>query len=71
MGRFTVSKSPSIPRLVAALPFGGFIFSPTLANRVMHRLANRWKDEYGAAGRGYFPAWFGCFELEVIKSGLP
>jgi hypothetical protein len=43
------------------------IFAPTLANRLVHRLANRWKDEYERRWAWIFPAWFIYFELEVIK----
>jgi hypothetical protein len=42
-------------------------FAPSLANRVLHRLANRWPNKYENRWAWMFPAWFIYFELKVIK----
>lgn len=44
------------------------IFHPTLTNKIVHRLANRWPDAYEQRWAWIFPAWFLYFELEVDKS---
>jgi SAM-dependent methyltransferase len=43
-------------------------FDPTLVNRVMFRVANRWPHEYERRWAWLFPAWFLYFELEVLKA---
>jgi hypothetical protein len=43
------------------------VFHPTLLNKVVHRLANRWPDRYERRWAWLFPAWFLYFELEVLK----
>lgn len=43
------------------------IFHPTLANRVIMRLANRRPERYERRWAWIFPAWFLYFELEVVK----
>jgi SAM-dependent methyltransferase len=47
------------------------IFHPTLSNKLVHRLANRYPARYERAWAWSFPAWFLSFELEVIKEGSP
>jgi SAM-dependent methyltransferase len=47
------------------------IFWPTLLNRVVARLANRWPAPYERRCAWMFPAWFLYFELEVVKGGDP
>jgi SAM-dependent methyltransferase len=44
------------------------IFYPTLVGRIVHRLANRYPEQYERRWAWMFPAWFLYFELEVIKS---
>jgi SAM-dependent methyltransferase len=44
------------------------IFAPTLVNKVVWRLANRYPAEYERRWAWLFPAWFLSFDLEVIKS---
>lgn len=43
------------------------VFSPSLVNKVMTRLANRYPERYERRWAWMFPAWFLYFELEVIK----
>ena len=43
------------------------VFHPSLANKVIHRLANHWKERYEQRWAWMFPAWFIYTELEVIK----
>ena len=44
------------------------IFEPTLMNRVVGRLANRYPKRYEARWAWMFPAWFLSVELRVVKS---
>ena len=44
------------------------VFYPTLRNKVIWRLANRWPARYERTWTWMFPAWFLYFELEVVKS---
>lgn len=44
------------------------IFEPTLVNKVVHRIANRWPQRYEHRWAWIFPAWFLSFELEVLKN---
>lgn len=43
------------------------VFHPTLANKIVRRLANRWPAAYERRWAWVFPAWFLYFELEVVK----
>lgn len=43
------------------------IFYPTLVNKLIHRVANRWPAAYERRWAWIFPAWFLYFELEVVK----
>jgi hypothetical protein len=43
------------------------IFHPTLLNKLVWRLANRYPAEYERRWAWIFPAWFLSVELEVIK----
>jgi SAM-dependent methyltransferase len=43
------------------------IFVPSLLNKVVWRLANRYPDRYERRWAWIFPAWFLHFELRVIK----
>ena len=43
------------------------VFAPTLSNKLIHRLANRFPAEYERRWAWIFPAWFLHFELEVVK----
>jgi SAM-dependent methyltransferase len=43
------------------------VFAPTILNKIIHRLANRFPDEYERRWAWIFPAWFLYFELEVVK----
>ncbi|HET7541384.1 MAG TPA: methyltransferase domain-containing protein [Polyangiaceae bacterium] len=43
------------------------VFRPTLANKVVHRLANRYPDAYEERWAWIFPAWFLYVRLEVVK----
>ena len=43
------------------------IFSPTLCNKLVHRLANRWPAGYESRWAWIFPAWFLSVELAVVK----
>jgi SAM-dependent methyltransferase len=43
------------------------VFAPTLLNKIVQRLANRFRAEYERRWAWIFPAWFVYFELEVLK----
>jgi hypothetical protein len=43
------------------------IFYPTLVNKLIWRLANKWPQAYERRWAWMFPAWFMSYELEVIK----
>ena len=43
------------------------VFAPTLTNKLISRLANRYPAEYERRWAWIFPAWFLYFELEVLK----
>ena len=43
------------------------IFTPTLLNRVVSRLANCYPHKYEARWAWMFPAWFVSVELKVVK----
>lgn len=43
------------------------VFYPTLANKIVWRLANKWPDAYERRWAWMFPAWFMSFELEALK----
>jgi hypothetical protein len=45
----------------------GIIFYPTLINKIVWRLANRYPAAYERRWAWMFPAWFLYFELEVLK----
>ena len=45
------------------------LFHPTVLNKVIRRIANRWPAAYERRWAWMFPAWFLYFELEVIKDG--
>jgi SAM-dependent methyltransferase len=42
-------------------------FYPTLVNKLVHRLANRFPEKYEQRWAWIFPAWFMFYELEVVK----
>lgn len=42
-------------------------FYPSLANKLVRRLANRFPEKYEKRWAWIFPAWFMFYELEVIK----
>ena len=42
-------------------------FQPSLVNKLLWRLANRWPHHYEHRWAWMFPAWFLYFELEVLK----
>lgn len=44
------------------------IFAPTLANRIVARLANRYPKRYESRWAWIFPAWFLSVELRVVKT---
>lgn len=44
------------------------IFTPSLVNRVVTRLANRYPKKYEARWAWIFPAWFISVELRVVKT---
>jgi SAM-dependent methyltransferase len=43
------------------------MFQPSLTNRVVRRLANRYPAAYEQRWAWIFPAWFLYFELRVVK----
>jgi SAM-dependent methyltransferase len=43
------------------------IFYPTIVNKVVWRLANRWPRSYERSWAWIFPAWYLSFELQVVK----
>jgi SAM-dependent methyltransferase len=43
------------------------VFHPTLRNKIVWRLANRWPAAYERSWAWILPAWFLYFELEVVK----
>jgi SAM-dependent methyltransferase len=43
------------------------IFYPTLVNKLIWRIANRYPESYERRWAWLFPAWFLSFELEVVK----
>jgi SAM-dependent methyltransferase len=43
------------------------VFYPTLMNKLVHRIANRWPVGYERRWAWFFPAWFLDFELVVVK----
>ena len=43
------------------------VFYPTLANKLVHRMANRRPQAYERRWAWMFPAWFLSIDLEVIK----
>jgi SAM-dependent methyltransferase len=43
------------------------VFYPSLINKVVWRLANRFPEAYENRWAWIFPAWFLSFELEVVK----
>ena len=45
------------------------IFHPTVLNKLVWRLANRYPAEYERRWAWLFPAWFMSVELEVVKGG--
>jgi SAM-dependent methyltransferase len=47
------------------------IFYPSLVNKVVWRLANRYPLAYERRWAWMFPAWFLYFELEVVKEAAP
>ena len=49
---------------------GQIIIRPTLLNKVVWRLANRYPSAYEQRFAWLFPAWFLYFELEVVKETL-
>ena len=44
------------------------VFKPSLLNRVVSRLANRFPDRYESRWAWMFPAWFLSVELQVVKA---
>lgn len=46
------------------------VFHPSILNKVVHRLANRWSGGYERRWAWIFPAWFLYFELEVVKGDM-
>ncbi len=47
--------------------YTGLMFYPSVANRLISRLANRFPVRYERRWAWLFPAWFLYFELEVVK----
>jgi SAM-dependent methyltransferase len=43
------------------------VFYPTLLNKIVHRVANRWPQAYERRWAWIFPAWLLSIDLEVIK----
>jgi len=50
-----------------AITYRRIEFGPSLVNKLVHRLANRWPTAYEHRWAWIFPAWFLYFELKVIK----
>ena len=44
------------------------VFRPSIVNKVVRRLANRFPESYEMRWAWLFPAWFLYFDLEVIKA---
>ncbi len=42
-------------------------FHPSLVNKIVRRMANRWSELYERRWTWIFPAWFMFYELEVVK----
>lgn len=47
--------------------YSRIVFAPTLLNRLVSKLANRFAAEYERRWAWMFPAWFLYFELTVVK----
>lgn len=47
------------------------VFSPSLLNKVLWRIANRWPQAYERRWAWTFPAWFLSFKLQVVKDNIP
>jgi ubiquinone/menaquinone biosynthesis C-methylase UbiE len=62
-GHPTAFYSPARFRVRAA----NIQFYPSLANRIIRRLANRWPQRYEQRWAWMFPAWFMFYDLEVVK----
>jgi SAM-dependent methyltransferase len=45
------------------------VFRPSLLNRIVWRLANRWVEGYENSWAWMFPAWFVSATLRVVKAG--
>ena len=43
------------------------VFYPTLANKLIHRMAKKWPTAYERRWAWIFPAWFLSFQLQVLK----
>ena len=43
------------------------VFYPTLVNKVVHRLANRYPQKYEQRWAWMFPAWFLSIDLDAVK----
>lgn len=43
------------------------VFYPTLVNKLVHRLANRYPQKYERRWAWIFPAWFLAIDLEAVK----
>lgn len=43
-------------------------FHPSVVNKVVRRMANRWPTAYEQRWAWIFPAWFLSFDLEVVKT---
>lgn len=43
------------------------VFAPTLLNKLIHRLANRWPAAYESRWAWIFPSWFISVDLAVVK----
>lgn len=46
------------------------VFQPTMVNKLVWRMANRWPEQYERRWAWIFPAWFLFAELEVVKPSL-
>jgi SAM-dependent methyltransferase len=47
------------------------VFQPSIVNKVVRRLANRFPEAYEMRWAWIFPAWFLYFDLEVVKASPP